>query len=180
MFNFRLTTPIFTLLFSLALLSPVYAESDSALCGLIDEKELINVGETRVQVMFFKVYDAYLFTNTGVYPSYDHLQLELNYLRSIKSTALVNATADEWHKQGFPNNEQNARWLQQLYELWPDVNAGDCLVAEHRQGKGIAFYNNQGLLGEINSEEFANQFLAIWLSDNSSFKRNRNELVGLD
>lgn|SRR5690554_960624 len=180
MFRVRFKASLLTVLAVMALFVADDARSESAACGSIHRHALNAVGNTRMQVLLFKVYDAYLYTNTGVYPDYDDLELELNYLRTIKSVALVNATAEEWNKQGFTQNEQSTAWLEQLKNMWPDVSSGDCLVAQHSQGKGISFYNKQGFLGEVKGQEFAEQFLAIWLSSKSSFRRNRNELVGLN
>ncbi|MCO4320880.1 chalcone isomerase family protein [Aliidiomarina quisquiliarum] len=154
------------------------AATELSQCHKIAGTQLQTVGKTRVQVLFFKVYDAYLRTNTGHYPEYTSLQLELNYLRAIKAADLLKATADEWEKQGFPVTYQSEQWLQQLHALWPDVKTNDCLIAEHIKGHGVTFYTAEGLLGTVQNEQFADQFLAIWLSPESSFQRNRNELVG--
>jgi len=40
------------------------------------------------------------------------------------------------------------------------------------------FYQGEELLGTVESQEFTDQFLAIWLSPESRFEDERNELVG--
>lgn len=137
------------------------------------------VGKTRVQVFLFKVYDATLETDTGTYPEYQRLRLSLRYLRSIRSSALVEETEKEWLNQGFEPTPASADWLRELSNIWPSVTAGDVLIAEHISGEGIRFLSAEGVLGTIQSEQFAERFLAIWLSENSRFKQNRDELVGL-
>ena len=141
--------------------------------------ELQALGQTRLRVMLFRVYDAELATDSGRYPEYDHLTLHINYLRSIRAEALVDTTADEWTKLGIEKQDSHQQWLQQLREMWPDVRDGDCLVAHHAKGEGITFYNAEGRLGAIESETFANDFLAIWLDEQSSFRRNRDQLLGV-
>lgn len=145
-----------------------------------DEAAFVRLGQTRVQVMLFKVYDATLETDTGRYPGYNRLRLSLRYLRSISSESLVEATAKEWRRLGFPTTQVSLAWLQQLASIWPHVTAGDMIIAEHVKGEGIVFTDSQKVLGVIESEQFAQQFLAIWLSDKSRFRSNRNELLGLN
>lgn len=140
--------------------------------------ELEAVGETRLRVYFFRVYDATLFTDSGSYPDDTQVALQLNYLRSIRASQLVDTTRDEWEKLGYDIDDQAEQWLEQLAQIWPDVDQGDCLIAHTQSNQGVRFYNDQGALGEIEDSEFTERFLAIWLSENSSFRRNRDELVG--
>lgn len=139
---------------------------------------LQKVGETRLRVYFFRVYDAALYTDSGAYPGADTVALQLNYLRDIRAEQLVDTTRDEWKSLGYTVDEQAEDWLQELQIMWPDVSSGDCLIATSENHQHVRFYNQQGALGSIDNEQFAEQFFAIWLSEKSSFRRNRDELVG--
>lgn len=139
--------------------------------------DLSKVGETRLRVYFFRVYDATLFTASGAYPDEQETALQLNYLRDIRAQQLIDTTRDEWNKLGYSVDAVAEAWLAQLGQIWPDVSQGDCLIARHVDQQ-IRFYNDQGLLGAIDDQNFAERFLAIWLSEQSSFRRNRDELVG--
>ncbi|MCC5879036.1 MAG: chalcone isomerase family protein [Idiomarina sp.] len=147
-------------------------------CQAMVTEPLQKVGETRLRVYFFRVYDATLFTESGGYPDTDAVALQLNYLRDIRAEQLVDTTRDEWKNLGYSIDEQAESWLQQLQSMWPDVSNGDCLIAATDSQQQVRFYNHQGALGSIDDSQFAEQFFAIWLSENSSFKRNRDELVG--
>ncbi|MCC5854961.1 MAG: chalcone isomerase family protein [Idiomarina sp.] len=147
-------------------------------CGAGTIADLNKVGETRLRVMLFRVYDAALYTDSGQYPEFEKLALRIDYLRSISSRQLVAATEEEWEKLGYDIGSEARTWLTELGEFWPDVRQGDCLTAVHQASEGVRFYNADGILGEIDSSTFAERFVAIWLDANSSFRRNRDQLVG--
>ncbi|RUO25603.1 hypothetical protein CWE09_02410 [Aliidiomarina minuta] len=153
---------------------PAYASQ----CTPEVTQELTKIGSTRLRVMLFRVYDAELMTDSGRYPEAEQVALRLDYLRSIKADTLVDTTEDEWEKLGYSIGDNERQWLSELRDMWPDVKSGDCLVAYHENGAGIRFYSADGELGKIASNAFATQFFAIWLDENSSYRRNRDELLG--
>lgn len=153
--------------------------ADATQCSPEVTSELKKVGSTRLRVMLFRVYDAELMTDTGAYPDASQVALRLDYLRSIKANTLVGTTKDEWGELGYSIGENERQWLSQLRDIWPDVDSGDCLVAFHQENEGVTFYSADGELGHVESSEFANKFFAIWLDENSSYRRNRDELLGV-
>ncbi|WP_165831925.1 MULTISPECIES: chalcone isomerase family protein [Gammaproteobacteria] len=144
----------------------------------MNSENLQRVGETRLEVFFFDVYDAALFTDTGRYPEAQTIRLRLDYLRDFKARSLIERTEEEWLKLDIQVGENHQRWLEQLYDTWPDITKGDCLVAQWDKASGLQFYTKEGAVGELFPDEFAADFLAIWLSENASYRRNRDELVG--
>ncbi|RUO31686.1 hypothetical protein CWE12_01430 [Aliidiomarina sedimenti] len=149
-----------------------------AACQVGVVEPLEKVGETRLRVYFFKVYDAVLYTDSGNYPEDQSLALELSYLRDIEARQLVDTTRDEWQSLGYSMGQREEAWLETLSEIWPDVADGDCLLAYAGEQEGVRFYNAEGELGGIDDDEFKQRFFAIWLSEDSSFRRNRDELTG--
>lgn len=139
---------------------------------------LQQVGQTRLSVWFWDVYDAALYTDSGNYETYEQRALKLNYLRKISADDLVDTTADEWQKLEIELTEEHQQWLVQLRSMWPDVANGDCLMLVEDDAGASVFYNNQGELGRIPSAQFTEDFLAIWLSPKSRFREERDELVG--
>lgn len=141
-------------------------------------QSLAKVGETRLRVMLFRIYDAELYSDTGSYSQADERLLRLNYARSFTSERLAEQTRDEWERIGFPENEKTGEWINTLKNIWPDVNSGDCIVAHQLPNGAVRFYGNEGELGAIEDQQFGEQFLAIWLSENARFRSSRDELVG--
>ncbi|MGM0526526.1 MAG: chalcone isomerase family protein [Pseudomonadota bacterium] len=143
--------------------------------------DLKKVGETRLSVMFWDVYDAHLYTDTGEYDweQRDELQkaLLLDYLRDIKAADLVETTGEEWQDLDLKHDQQE-QWLEQLNNIWPDIKEGDCLLLRENDQGYAEFYQADKLLGTIENKTFTEQFLAIWLSPDSRFESERRELVG--
>ena len=139
---------------------------------------LQKIGESEMQVMFWRIYRAELFANSQPYnrDSYPQL-LSITYLRAIEQQALLEATQDQWLHLGVASEQQN-RWLAQLDKVWPDVKKGDqlrLLVDENQQSH---FFSREQHLGSIDDPEFGRAFLDIWLSENTSHPKLRAELLG--
>ena len=160
------------ILFStLALLffNPVYADLTA---------QLKTVGKGEVSWFLMDIYQASLHSADGVYTDKKYPQaLKIRYQRSFKKQWLVEATDKECQKMAI-TRQQYKPWLTQLSTLWHDVKSGDSItffVAENGQG---SFYHNDELLGVIESPEFADAFLDIWLAKNTSQPRLRRQLIG--
>lgn len=137
------------------------------------------VGSTRLRVLLFRVYDAAFFTPSGRYDDSEARLLRLHYLRNFSAAQLVEQTRSEWERLGFSLDEQADSWLETLQDIWPDVAPGQCLVAHSQADSGTSFFGVNGYLGTIHSDQFSDQFLAIWLSENARYRHSRDELVGL-
>jgi len=135
------------------------------------------VGETRLSVYFWDVYDATLYSPSGKYQQDERQALLLEYLRDIKAKDLIETTEEEWQKLEL-NSDKHEQWLKQLDAIWPDIKEGDCLLLVEKKDGTAEFYQGDKLLGEIKDKDFTEQFLAIWLSENSRFESERNELIG--
>ncbi len=135
-------------------------------------------GEARLKVLFWNVYDARLYTADGRYRERSYpIALQLDYLRDIESADLVDETLRQWQQQGLDENPKIGDWLRQLRELWPDVTEDDAITLVVDAGGASRFYFNDSLLGGIDDPEFADYFAAIWLSDNTTSPRVREQLI---
>lgn len=136
------------------------------------------VGEARLKVLLWPVYDSRLYSKTGNYnPGQRPLRFEIEYLRNIDASDLVLQTELEWEQQGIVD-PRRAQWLGTLLKLWPDVTEDDVLTLHlDEQGRSI-FYSNDELLGQIEDPEFGVYFLDIWLSPATSRPKLREALLG--
>jgi len=142
-------------------------------------QELDRVGSATLKVWFWTIYDSRLYTPDGDFEGIEPgLALELDYRRDIKTGELIKRTRSEWQKLELYEDGQEA-WLEQLAALWPDIRDGDELVLHVGDDLASRFYYNGEQIGEIANAEFTRQFLAIWLSEKSSYPKLRDQLVGL-
>ena len=139
---------------------------------------LTMVGEARLNVMFFSVYDSRLYTEDGRYIADQRpLRLEIEYLRNIKAKALVEQTGAEWdHLQ--VTHERRGAWLEELTALWPDVGKNDVIALELDADNRSTFYFNGEKLGVMEDADFGEYFVAIWLSPDTSRPALREALLG--
>lgn len=140
--------------------------------------ELEKVGEARLKVMFWSVYDSRLYAEDGVYQQGKRpLKLEIQYLRDIRAADLVKRTGEEWEDLGVTHERQD-EWMDKLLALWPDVNKNDILTLELDADNHATFYRNDERLGTIEDGDFGRNFIDIWLSPDTSRPDMRLALIG--
>lgn len=136
------------------------------------------VGEARMEYLFWDVYDATLFTPSGSYnPKQTPVKFTLTYLRDFDAKDIVKATKEQWQHLG--KSQLSARYADKLLAIWPDIKKGESLtLLTDQQGHSI-FFHNDNEIGRIEDTTFADDFLAIWLSENTSEPSIRNQLLGI-
>ncbi len=162
----------------LLLSSVTQSTNDITRSPLPSQSDLQHCGSARLKVLFWEVYQSHLFTPANSCAEEARpLYLEIEYLRDIKGSALVEQTAKEWREQGLESPEQ-ARWLEQLDALWPDVASGDRIgLYLDRRGEATFYFNDQPL-GRISEPSFGRDFVGIWLAENTTRPNLRQQLLG--
>ncbi|TMP46158.1 MULTISPECIES: chalcone isomerase family protein [unclassified Pseudoalteromonas] len=135
------------------------------------------VGQAKMEYLFWDVYNAKLETPSGSYQFGQHpSKLTLTYLRDFDAKDIVKATNEQW--QHLKLNDMVGAYDKQLLALWPDIKKNDSLsFLTNEQGVGT-FYFNDKELGQIDDNKFADNFLAIWLSADTSEPSLRKQLIG--
>ncbi|WP_240485164.1 chalcone isomerase family protein [Aestuariibacter salexigens] len=137
------------------------------------------VGEGRMTYLFWDVYDARLYAPQGKWQEDGPYVLELHYLRSLDGEAIAERSVEEIRKQGFDDNAILSDWLEQMRNIFPDVNKGVTLVGIADQNQHTHFYRNDELIGSVPDPEFTRRFFGIWLSENTSEPSLRKKLLGV-
>jgi hypothetical protein len=144
------------------------------------EERLQLVGEARLTVMVWPIYESRLYTADGNYTEGQRpLRLELEYLRDIEALDLVEHTRKEWRHLQMLSGQENV-WLESLSSLWPDVSENDVLALVLDEGGRSTFMLNGESLGGIDDPAFGPSFLAIWLSPATSRPELRRALIGMN
>ncbi|MEE4146733.1 MAG: chalcone isomerase family protein [Halieaceae bacterium] len=149
-------------------------------CGIAraGDDALQMVGQARLEVLWWPVYDSRLFTPGGAYTEGTRpLRLEIQYLRDIRREDLVENTRKEWQRLGVVG-AQAQQWLDTVARLWPDVRKNDVLALALDNQDRTTFLLNGEVLGAIDDPGFGRDFLAIWLSPETSRPELRLALLG--
>ena len=139
------------------------------------------IGQTRLSVWGFKIYDARLWSPPGLNArnfASQPLALELAYLRDFKATDIVERSLKEMRRSADLSAAQAQQWTAEMLRVFPDVKAGDRVLCLHRPGISASFWLNGRPIGEIADAEFARLFLGIWLSPQTSEPAMRLALLG--
>ena len=140
-------------------------------------------GQGLLRYLGLRVYQARLWTLPDFRPATpleQPLVLELEYLRTLKGSAIAERSLQEMRRVGPIGEAQGQRWLTDMQRLFPDVQASDRLSGLLLPGQGARFWHNQRLLGQIDDPQFARLFFGIWLAPTTSEPQMRLSLLGLD
>jgi len=125
-------------------------------------------GAGEMRFLGWRVYEA------ALWQSGEAQALCIRYDRSISGERLVQTTLEEMARLGV---ESPGRWREVLSRAFPDVAAGDVLVAE-RAGGGVQFYAGDTPTVFVDDAAFAAAFFAIWLDPRTREPDLRAALLG--
>ena len=134
------------------------------------------VGQARLKVLFWNIYDSALYTPSGRWQGEGPYQLSLHYLRDIPVHQLIEQTDKAWREQGRAHPRQ-AEWLAQLTDIWPDITEGDNLVLSVAVSGHSGFWFNGEYIGAIQDEAFGPLFGGIWLDADTPQPALRSQLI---
>ena len=150
--------------------------SGVSMANPLNEKK--KVGEAKLKVLFWDVYNSSLYSKTGEYQAEQFPQaLKIYYLRDIDAEDLIERTQDEWKKLGI-KQVIFSQWIPLLANIFPDIKKGDTLLLTVSENQQSEFFFNGKLIGKITDQTFGKNFLRIWLDKNCSYPNVRYKLIG--
>lgn len=150
----------------------------STLATAVPWQDMELVGKGKLSVLFWDIYNAELFTDSGQYEeSKTPIALKLTYLRDIDKKDLINETVKQWGKVGFKDKAKIESWSARLEELWTDVAENDSITLYIDQENCSYFFFNEEELGKVDDPQFSSAFLAIWLSEKTTAPKVRKQLI---
>ena len=102
------------------------------------------------------IYDAQLWSTQAISGdgAGQALALVLVYARQLLGAQIASRSLQEMNRIGRVDDEQSARWLKAMTQLFPDLRAGDRLTGVQRPGVGTRFFLNGPFRGELADAEF--------------------------
>lgn len=128
--------------------------------------------------LFWDVYEARLFAETGINLYSTPLTLELTYKRDFEGRAIGEQTISELKNIGVDEGIIN-QWNDKILDLFPNIKEGDTISANFDPEKGLTLYHNRSIrFGEISDLAFSRHFLDIWLGEKTRAPKLRLKLLG--
>lgn len=158
----------------------VFGFSVPAIAADIATQQIPNaqkVGEGKLSIAFWDVYDATLYAPNGQWNPKQPFALSIRYFREIDGMDIAERSAQEMKKQGFSDEKLLADWRKQMQAIFPDVKDGTELIALFTTHK-TTFYHNGTFAGVIGDPLFSVHFSNIWLSEETSEPALRKALLG--
>ncbi|UOD49754.1 chalcone isomerase family protein [Orrella daihaiensis] len=128
----------------------------------------------------FRVYRAALHIAGECFAADQIYALDLNYLRNVTAEQIAQTSVDEMQRIADVDAQTAERWGELLVGILPDVKLGDRLIGVFEPGVGVAFFNRDGVLGEIRDPAFVIAFAAVWLDEQTRAPALRAKLLGLE
>jgi len=146
---------------------------------LADTANLRPLGEARLRVLVWHVYDATLWAPARAFDAEGPFALDIRYAMDVRGADLAKRSVAEMRGLGYRDAAKLARWEEAMRGVFPDIRAGDRLVGVHVPGREARFYGAKDLIGVVADAEFARAFFAIWLDPGTSEPAMRRALLGL-
>jgi hypothetical protein len=165
--------------------------------------DLTKLSQAELRMFGLRIYNTQLFADKdlGLSPSpdgkpgvvdsekvfSDTFALDIHYLMNFKREAIAERSVKEMRGQGYADDEQLAKWQQQMAALFPNIAKNDHLIGvyevEGGKAKSAVFFHKHGdevkRVGSIDDPKFARAFFEIWLSPKTSQPKLRTQLLTL-
>jgi hypothetical protein len=123
------------------------------------------LGRGRLSFLGLHIYEARLWVGAEfLAEAFEQapLALELVYGRTLYGKLIAERSLKEMKRVEPFSDEQGARWLEAMTQLFPDVAEGDRITGVQRPGAAARIFHNGKLRGELRDAEFARRFFGIW------------------
>lgn len=137
------------------------------------------LGEARLRVLFWHVYDASLWSEARQWSPDSTFALDIRYAIDVRGADLAAKSLELMRRLGHRDEARLARWEKEMSRVFPDIRAGERLVGVNVPGREARFYGEKGLLGTVPDADFARAFFAIWLDERTSEPAMRRQLLQL-
>ena len=135
------------------------------------------LGTGKLSIFFIDIYNIKLFSKTKDYSKDKPFAIEINYLKDVKSTQIVDTSISEIKRISKPSEDELENYRSILSSLFPNIYSGDQLIGiKTADNDGVFFYNKKRI-GKINNEKLVDSFFDIWLSEKTSHPELREKLL---
>ena len=140
--------------------------------------EMKLIGQGKLKVLFFEVYDIRLLADSKPFSWKNKFQLEFEYKREVKKETVIESSIKEMHRQSSVLDKDINKWQEYLEISIKPVQEGSQATVSWNPNGQIIFHYQSSEPTTIEDENFARAFLNIWLGEETSQPKLRNQLLG--
>ena len=145
-------------------------------CAVASEMKLI--GQGTLKVLFFEVYDVRLLADSKAFSWKNKFQLEFEYKREVNKQSVIESSVKEIRRQSNVLDKDINQWQEYLEQSIHPVQEGSQATVSWNPSGQITFHYQSSEPTTIEDENFARAFLNIWLGEETSQPKLRNQLLG--
>ena len=165
------------LVLAMALLAGPVAAQNEALRAHVPDAEL--VGEARLQMFFFKIYDAQLFAPDGSLRRDGAYALRLTYLIDAKKDKIVERTVKEMKRQKAASSLVIEGWVPLMEANFISMPKGSIADFIHTADGRLILAANDKAIAEITNRRFIKALMDIWLGPKPRDPEFQRKLMGV-
>jgi hypothetical protein len=140
--------------------------------------EMKLIGQGTLKVLFFEVYDIRLLADSKPFSWKNKFQLEFEYKREVKKESVIESSVKEIRRQSNVLDKDINQWQEYLEQSIHPVQEGSQATVSWNPNGQITFHYQSSEPTTIEDENFARAFLNIWLGEETSQPKLRNQLLG--
>ena len=164
------------LLVVMTLFAVPVAAQDDALRKHVPDAEL--VGEARLQIFFFKIYDAQLYAPNGRFTRDGAYALRLNYLIDAEKDKIVERTVKEMKRQQAASSPVIEGWVPLMEANFISMPKGSSADFIHTSDGRLILAANGEAIAEIANRRFIKALMDIWLGPKPRDLEFQRDLMG--
>ena len=136
------------------------------------------IGEGTLKVFFMEIYDLRLIADSPTFSWQNKFKLDFIYTRDLKKESVIKSSIRELRRQSSVSERDIGSWQVYLEQSIKPAQVGThATVIWNPEGR-ITFYYENNDPTTIEDEDFARAFLNIWLGEETSQPKLRNQLLG--
>jgi hypothetical protein len=135
-------------------------------------------GHAKFRYLYFDVYTIALYGGKGERENEDRNQaLVFHYHRKVSAEKMVQGAFQNLSANPNVDVYDIQPELQRLNLHYDDVAEGDRYMLLQLEGEGLTLFKNEVRLVSINNDDFARQYLGVWLSDHPLSRKLQGDLL---
>ena len=136
------------------------------------------IGEGTLEVFFMEIYDLRLVADSPTFSWQNKFKLDFFYTRDLKKDSVIKSSIKELRRQSSVSESDIESWQGYLDQSIKPAQVGThATVIWNPEGR-ITFHYENNDPTTIEDEDFARAFLNIWLGEETSQPKLRNQLFG--